>query len=124
MAQTAQSEMILPSLFGDPANPYQIKPFNFLLSCHVKPLGCPLGADPERFHLVGRYETDSRKWLSSDWIDQYSGRSYRITTTDHHGSRCTARVKTHGDVATEWTGAGGWRPSRESTESWREPDER
>ena len=80
----------------------QIKPFNFLLSCHVKPLGCPLGTDPERFHLVGQYETDSRKWLSGDWIDQYSGRSYRITTTDHHGSRRTARVKTYGDVATEY----------------------
>src|SRR5205823_5435193 len=36
--------------------------------------------------------------------------------------RCT--LVSYGDVATEWTGAGGWRPSRESTESWREPDER
>jgi len=32
MAQTAQSEMILPSLFGDSANPYEIKPFNFFYS--------------------------------------------------------------------------------------------
>jgi hypothetical protein len=80
----------------------QIKPFNFLLSCHVKALGHPIGTNPERFHLIGSYEVDSRKWLQRDWIDQYSRKRYHITTTDHHGSRGTARVKTYGDVATEY----------------------
>jgi hypothetical protein len=29
----------------------QIKPFNFLLTCHVNAFGFPLGIkDPERFH--------------------------------------------------------------------------
>ena len=45
-------------IYGD-----QIKPFNFLLTCHVKALGHPIGSDPERFHLIAPYETDSRKWL-------------------------------------------------------------
>jgi hypothetical protein len=76
----------------------RIKPFNFLLSAHVKDFGHPLGVDAERFHLVSPYETDSRKWLKKRWIDQYSGREYRITTAGPHGYRHTARVSTYGDV--------------------------
>jgi hypothetical protein len=82
--------------------PEQIKPFNFLLTCHVKALGHPPGADPTRFHLISPYETDSRKWLSKTWIDQYSGKQYRITTVGHHGDRHTARVKTYGDVLRDY----------------------
>jgi len=81
--------------------PDQIKPFNFLLSCHVAQLGHPVGADSAKFHLVGRYETDARKWLATKWIEQYSGKKYRITTTSLP-SRNTARVKTYGDIATEY----------------------
>ena len=36
----------------------QIKPFNFLLTCHVKALGHPVGTDPEHFHLIAPYEND------------------------------------------------------------------
>jgi len=82
--------------------PDQIKPFNFLLTCHVKPLGHPRGTKPERFHLIAPYENDSRLWLKKNWIDQYSGKEYRITTTGHHGDRQTARVKTYGDVLLEY----------------------
>jgi len=32
----------------------RIKPFDFLLSCHVKQFGYPPDVDPEKFHLVGR----------------------------------------------------------------------
>jgi len=78
--------------------PDRIKPFNFLLSTHVKDFGHPLGVDAERFHLVSPYETDSRKWLKKRWIDQYSGKAYRITTTGQYGDRRTARVSTYGDV--------------------------
>jgi hypothetical protein len=39
----------------------QIKPFNFLLSCHVKQLGHPIGSDPERFHLIAPYESDPKR---------------------------------------------------------------
>ena len=81
---------------------HQIKPFNFLITCHVKPLGHPLGVDPERFHLIAPYEIDSRKWLKKNWIDQYNGDTFRITTAGHHGNRWTARVKTYGDVLEEY----------------------
>ena len=80
----------------------QIKPFNFLLTCHVNALGHPPGVDPARFHLISPYDTDSRQWLEKSWIDQYSQETYRITTTGYHGSRQTARVKTFGDVLTEY----------------------
>jgi len=80
----------------------QLKPFNFLLSCHVKPFGHPTEVDPEHFHLIAPYESDSRQWLKRDWIDQYSGKSYRIITSGHHGDRRTARVKTYGDVLIDY----------------------
>jgi len=37
-----------------------------------------------------------------DWIDQYTGQPYRITTVGFHGSRGVARVKTYGDVLREY----------------------
>jgi hypothetical protein len=80
----------------------QIKPFNFLLTAQTIPFGCPTDADPARFHLIGPFETNSRKWLRLGWIDQYSGKAYRITTDGNTGSRATARVKTYGDVLIEY----------------------
>ena len=41
-------------------------------------------------------------WPKTEWIDQYSGNSYRITTDGHHGDRSTARVKTFGEVLSEY----------------------
>jgi hypothetical protein len=80
----------------------QIKPFNFLLTCHVKRFGHPVGSDPEHFHLIAPYESDPKQWLKMDWIDQYTGNRYHITTAGHHGDRYTARVKTYGDVLREY----------------------
>jgi hypothetical protein len=80
----------------------RLKPFNFLLTCHVKQFGHPLGIDPERFHLISLYVPDPQQWLEMSWIDQYSGKYYRITTAGHHGTRKTARVKTYGDVIREY----------------------
>ncbi len=60
------------------------------------------GADPERFHLIAPYESDPRKWLKMDWIDQYTGKLYRITTAGHHGTRQPARVKTYGEILREY----------------------
>jgi hypothetical protein len=80
----------------------KIKPFNFLVTCHVKPFGHPPGVDTEHFHLIAPYEADSREWLKKTWIDQYSGSEYKITTTGHHGDRHTARVKTYGEVLREY----------------------
>lgn len=46
----------------------QIKPFNFLLTSNVSPFGHPLGANPDKFHLISPYDSDSRKWLEKEWI--------------------------------------------------------
>jgi hypothetical protein len=81
------------------------KPFNFLLTCHIKQLGYPPGVDPEHFHLIAPYSTDPKECLRADWINQYDpnpGKTYRITTAGHHGDRRTAGVKTYGDVIEEY----------------------
>lgn len=80
----------------------QIKPFNFLLTCHVRQFGHPVGINVERFHLVIPYDPDPRHWLKALWIDQYSGRSFCITTSGNHGTRQMARVKTYADVIREY----------------------
>jgi hypothetical protein len=80
----------------------QIKPFNFLLTAHIIPFGHPEGVDPEKFHLITPYDSDPRKWLKKEWIDQHSKKRFRITTRGHCGTRQTARVKTCGDVVTEY----------------------
>jgi len=69
-----------------------------MLSAHIHEFGHPLGVNPEEFHLIAGYEKDSRRWKEIDWINQYSGEVYRITTTGHHGGRGIARVKSYGDV--------------------------
>lgn len=80
----------------------QIKPFNFLLTCHVSPLGHPVGANPEKFHLISPFESNSRNWLKMPWIDQYSGKDFKITTQKNCSSRTTARVNTYGDILEEY----------------------
>ena len=92
----------LAKLNAGKAYAQQIKPFNFILSCHVAPYGHPIGADLERFHLIAPYERDPRKWLALPWIDQYSSKQYRVSTTLATGTRQIARVKSYGDVLEEY----------------------
>jgi hypothetical protein len=102
---TISSPMVMKTLVKfNAGKPYwdQIKPFNFLLTCHISPLGHPAATEPKQFHLIAPYETNPNKWLSSEWIDQYSGKSYRITGDGHYGDRFTARVKTYGDVVCDY----------------------
>jgi hypothetical protein len=80
----------------------QIKPFNFLLTCQVKPLGHPMGIDTKHFHLIAPYNNNSTQWLKMSWIDQYTGSNYSITTTGHSAKGRTARVKTYEDVLREY----------------------
>jgi hypothetical protein len=80
----------------------QIKPFNFLQTSQISPFGHPEGVDPEKCHLISPYDPDPRKWLEKEWVDQYTRKRFRITTCGHYGSRDIARVKTYGDVVTEY----------------------
>jgi hypothetical protein len=80
----------------------RIKPFDFLLTCHVKPFGYPPDVDPETFHLVAPYVPDPECWVDLPWIDQHSGKQGEITTEGFHGSRGVARVKTYGEVLSEY----------------------
>lgn len=101
---TVSSPNVLKPLAAlNKGKPYaeQVKPFNFIVSCHAAKLGHPIGVDPECFHLIAPYETDPRQWEKMRWIDQYSGMRYRITASVPHGSR-TARVKSYGDVLREY----------------------
>ena len=92
----------LANLNADRAYPDQIKPFNFMLTCHVQPFGHPKGADPARFHLIAPYDNNAAHWLKMPWTDQYTGKLFRIATTGHSGTRQTARVKTYGDALREY----------------------
>jgi hypothetical protein len=66
-----------------------------------------------RFHLIAPYESDPERWTDLEWIDQYSGTPYRITTDGHHGGRGIARVKTYGDVFEEYE----WHPESKSADA-------
>ncbi len=92
----------LESLNAGKQYPEQIKPFNFLLTSHVCAFGHPLGVDPGKFHLISPYDSDPRKWLEKEWIDQHSGKAYRATTKGDYGTRYAARVKTCGEVVREY----------------------
>jgi len=76
----------------------QVKPFNFLSTCHVRPFGHPDGVRPERFQLISPYEPNPQRWLKTRWIDRYSENTFRITTRGHHGGPGVARVQTYGDI--------------------------
>jgi hypothetical protein len=102
---TVSSPFLMKSLESlNAGKPYseQIKPFNFLSTCHVSAFGHPPGVDAEKFHLISPYDSDSREWLEKEWIDQHSGKRYRITTKGDYGTRYAARVKTYGDTVTEY----------------------
>jgi hypothetical protein len=75
----------------------QIKPFNFLLCVHAAPFSHPAGYPPQRFQLVAPYEPDPSCWLEMEWIDHYSGDSFRIHT-DGPPSPDSVKVKTNREV--------------------------
>jgi len=79
--------------------------------------GYPSDVDPERFHLIAPYESDPERWTDIEWIDQYSGKPFRITTESHHGGRGVARVKTYGDGFEEYE----WHPESKSADANGEP---
>jgi hypothetical protein len=58
--------------------------------------------NPERFHLIAPYRSNPKHWLKMSWTEQYSGKTYGITTVGDTGNRRTARVKTYGEVLREY----------------------
>jgi len=100
---TVSSPRILDSLQGLNKKKHyrdQIKPFNFLITCHVKPFGHRADINPEKFHLIGPYELNPNKWTEMNWVDQYSGEIFKISAD--YSSRKTIRVNTYGDVISEY----------------------
>ncbi len=85
--------------------PYRdtIKPFNFLLTAHVRPFGHPSGVQPERFHLIAP-QAGADRWLKGKWIDRYSHERFAITTSGDAGGPGRARVLRHGEVFAEYAG--------------------
>ncbi len=78
-----------------------VKPMNFLLSPTVARFGHPAGANPERFHLLGSYETDPDRWLDMTWYEKYSGQTYRIGVgRETPGDR--VQVRSYRDVILEY----------------------
>jgi hypothetical protein len=48
------------------------------------------------------YESNSKNWLKLNWIDQYSGKTYAVTTSNDSVSQQQACVKTYGEVLREY----------------------
>ena len=51
---------------------------------------------------LGRALWSQKGFLKKDWIDQCSGKHYRVTTSSNYGTRNIARVKTYGEVLQEF----------------------
>jgi hypothetical protein len=52
--------------------------------------------------MIAPYTSDASRWIEMDWIDQYTGNLYRVTTMGPHGNRETARVKTYREILREY----------------------
>jgi hypothetical protein len=80
----------------------QVKPFNFMLVAFVPPIERPV--DEQRMVLVAPYERDPKRWKELPWINRFSGRQYRITTTPSGGAVTPGLVcvKTYRDVFDEY----------------------
>jgi hypothetical protein len=76
----------------------RMRPFNFCLSAHVAPFGHPEGVDPLRFHLIAPYADDPRTYLALDWVNQFSGEPYAVTTVEDSGRSGAALLRTYGTV--------------------------
>ena len=76
----------------------RVRPFNFLLSVTGAPFGHPEGVDPQRFHLVGPWNSDPTAWLGMTLFDLYSGEEYGITVEDDFGKSGRVLVRSYEDV--------------------------
>ncbi|MFL5481258.1 MAG: hypothetical protein ACJ8AK_03645 [Gemmatimonadaceae bacterium] len=90
----AQQEKELP--FNE-----RTSPTVFLLSASIAPNGHPVGADPERFHLLAPYQRDSTKWLEMKWTELHSAHDYPVTT-EFPAPPYVAQVRSFADVLTDF----------------------
>jgi hypothetical protein len=67
--------------------------------------------------LIAPFEADPKRWTAIEWIDQYSGQPYRITTSGHRGAHGVARVKAYGEVFEEYE----WHPESKCADASGEP---
>jgi len=91
----------LKLLNKDKSYPKQVKPFNFLLSAHIRKLGYPIEVDPERFHLIAPFESNPSKWLAVPWIDEYTEKRFPVTTSELRGGNVAA-LNTYGSVLRDY----------------------
>jgi len=71
-----------------------IKPFNFMSSVQVSPMGQPVGVDRDDLHLIAAY-----RGATEVWTDFYLGREFKITAE----SLCDpdlVKVESYGDILT------------------------
>jgi len=55
------------------------KPFNFVLSPIIDPVGgCPTGADRNRFTLVAPYTSEPLRWVELQWINVHDGKPFQL----------------------------------------------
>jgi hypothetical protein len=73
-----------------------LRPFGFFIAPITGGLGAPLGRAGKRFRLLGTYNRDADQWLTQDYVDIHTGRSFRISTTRYDAS--TARVRTYRQI--------------------------
>jgi hypothetical protein len=101
---TASSPHVLRALSKNQTRSYEedSKPFNFLISPHVAPLGHPPGVDAQHFHLIAPYTKDARQWTKLRWTDVYSGEAYGITTRCGVAGDGIARVQSNDDVVARY----------------------
>jgi hypothetical protein len=81
----------------------QVKPFGFLAIAFVRPLERP-PHDP-RLVLIGPYRSRVAEQLAHVWVNRYSGKRYRITTTPSHAQHRPGvlTVKTYRDTLADYT---------------------
>jgi hypothetical protein len=106
MSRITVSQPVLLKLFADynAGKPYadQIKPCNFLIAPHVARFGHPVGADRTHFALFAPFTSKDDARLELEYIERYSGKRYRISTSIPMGTEDTVRVQTCRDVFIEY----------------------
>jgi hypothetical protein len=81
----------------------QIRPFNFMLTVATYPWDKPR----ERFLLIAPYEKDPKRWRRLEWVDLYTGKRYRISSSRSRGR--AIRVKTYRSYIQEFHKRPEWK---------------